>query len=164
MKGKSLRRVQLFATPWTSAYQAPLSMQFSRQEYWSGVPLPSPGKPIGWVINGSSYGHCFDADNTAAALYALVLNVKVKVLWLKEQNTICRTYSNWASLVAQLVQNLPVMKEIWVRSWVGKIPWERERLPTPVFWPREFYGRYSSWDFKESDKTVQHSALSSNIN
>ena len=34
-------RVQLFATPWTAAYQAPLSMGFSRQEYWSGVPLPS---------------------------------------------------------------------------------------------------------------------------
>ena len=35
-------RVRLFATPWTSAYQAPPSMGFSRQEYWSGVPLPSP--------------------------------------------------------------------------------------------------------------------------
>ena len=39
---KSLSRVQLFATPWTAAYQAPPSMGFSRQEYWSGVPLPSP--------------------------------------------------------------------------------------------------------------------------
>jgi len=38
---KLLSRVQLFATPWTAAYQAPLSMGFSRQEYWSGVPLPS---------------------------------------------------------------------------------------------------------------------------
>ena len=33
---------QLFVTPWTAAYQAPLSMGFSRQEYWSGLPLPSP--------------------------------------------------------------------------------------------------------------------------
>ena len=39
---KSLSHVQLFATPWTVAYQASLSMGFSRQEYWSGVPLPSP--------------------------------------------------------------------------------------------------------------------------
>ena len=39
---KSLSHVQLFATPWTVAYQAPPSMGFSRQEYWSGVPLPSP--------------------------------------------------------------------------------------------------------------------------
>ena len=34
---------QLFATPWTVAYQASLSMGFSRQEYWSGLPFPSPG-------------------------------------------------------------------------------------------------------------------------
>ena len=40
-KVKSLRRVRLFATLWTAAYQTPLSMGFSRQEYWSGVPLPS---------------------------------------------------------------------------------------------------------------------------
>ena len=42
MKGKSLSRVRLLATPWTIAYQAPPSMGFSRPEYWSGVPLPSP--------------------------------------------------------------------------------------------------------------------------
>ena len=40
---KSLSHVRLFATPWTIAYQAPLSMRFSRQEYWSGLPFPSPG-------------------------------------------------------------------------------------------------------------------------
>ena len=43
MKVKSLSRVQLLATPWTAAYQAPPSMGFSRQEYWSGLPLPSLG-------------------------------------------------------------------------------------------------------------------------
>ena len=42
VKVKSLSHVRLFATPWTAAYQAPLPMGFSRQEYWSGVPLPSP--------------------------------------------------------------------------------------------------------------------------
>ena len=39
----SLSPVQVFATPWTGAHQAPLSMKFSRQEYWSGLPFPSPG-------------------------------------------------------------------------------------------------------------------------
>ena len=39
MKVKSLSRVGLFATPWTAAHQAPLSMGFSRQEHWSGLPL-----------------------------------------------------------------------------------------------------------------------------
>ena len=43
VKVKSLSRVRLFATPWTVAYQAPLSMGFSRQECWSGLPFPSPG-------------------------------------------------------------------------------------------------------------------------
>ena len=42
MKVKLLTRVRLLATPWTAAYQAPPSMGFSRQEYWSGLPLPSP--------------------------------------------------------------------------------------------------------------------------
>ena len=42
VKVKVLSRVRLITTPWTAAYQAPLSIGFSRQEYWSGVPLPSP--------------------------------------------------------------------------------------------------------------------------
>ena len=44
VKVKSLSCVRLLVTPWTAAYQAPLSIGFSRQEYWSGVPLPSPIK------------------------------------------------------------------------------------------------------------------------
>ena len=40
---KLLSRARLFATPWTIVYQAPQSMEFSRQEYWSGLPFPSPG-------------------------------------------------------------------------------------------------------------------------
>ena len=43
---------------------------------------------------------------------------------------------SWASLVAQLVKNLPVMRETWVRSLGWGNPLRRERLPTPVFWPR----------------------------
>ena len=43
VKVKSLSHVRLFETPWTAAHQAPPSMGFSRQEYWSGVPSPSPG-------------------------------------------------------------------------------------------------------------------------
>ena len=42
VKVKSLSHVQLFATPWTVAYNAPPSIGFSRQEYWSGLPFPSP--------------------------------------------------------------------------------------------------------------------------
>ena len=52
VKVKSLSRVRLFATPWPAAYQAPPSMGFSRQEYWSGVPSPSP--------LASARGHYFE--------------------------------------------------------------------------------------------------------
>ena len=59
-----------------------------------------------------------------------------------------------ASLVAQLVKNLPAMRETWVWSlgW-EEIPWRRDRLPTPVYWPGEFHGLYSPW--KELDMTEQ---------
>ena len=50
MKGKSLSCVWLFVTPWTTAYQPPLSMEFSRQEYWSGLPLPSPRSRASFAI------------------------------------------------------------------------------------------------------------------
>ena len=60
VKVKSLSRVQLFATPWTVAYQAPPSMGFSRQEYWSGMLFPSPGDlPDAGIEPGSP---AFQAD------------------------------------------------------------------------------------------------------
>ena len=50
VKVKSLIRVQLLVTPWTVAHQAPQSMRFSRQEYWSGSPVPSPSvQPLSHV-------------------------------------------------------------------------------------------------------------------
>ena len=60
---KSLSCVQLFATPQTVAYQAPPTMGFSRQEYWSGVPFPSPIQdleavlPLGFVLASVSESH-----------------------------------------------------------------------------------------------------------
>ena len=49
LKVKSLSRFWLLATPWTAAYQAPPSMGFSRQEYWSGLPLPFPLKRLALI-------------------------------------------------------------------------------------------------------------------
>ena len=55
----------------------------------------------------------------------------------------CKTWllniSLRASLAAQLVQNLPAMRETWVWPLIGKIPWRRKLQPTPVFWPGEFH-------------------------
>ena len=116
MCSHALSYVELFATPWTVACQATLSMEFSRQVYWSGLPfslsgdLPNPGlEPTSPCLL-----HC------RQVLYPL---------------------------------------------WVGKIPWRRERLPTPVFLPGEFHGQsslvgYSSpWDHSESDMTERLTLL-----
>ena len=59
VKGKSLSRVRLSETPWTAAHQPPPSMGFSRQEYWSGVPLPSPNVVLVLGIQQSDSGNLF---------------------------------------------------------------------------------------------------------
>ena len=69
----------------------------------------------------------------------------------------------WASLVAQMVKNLPAMQETWMRSLggiSGKMPWRREWQPTPVFLPGKFHGErslvdYSAWGSKGLDTTEQ---------
>ena len=59
VKVKSLSRVRLLVTPWTAAYQAPLSIGFSRQEYWSGVPLLSPGVNYCCMAKWLSYTYTY---------------------------------------------------------------------------------------------------------
>ena len=65
---KSLSCVRLLATPWTAAYQAPLSMGFSRQEYWSGVPLPSPDLHTNFS-RGRSSGLVFPSLEEFSTIY-----------------------------------------------------------------------------------------------
>ena len=55
--------------------------------------------------------------------------------------------------MAQLVTNLPECRRPRLDPWVGKIPWRRKRLPTPVFWSREFHELYSPLGPKELDMT-----------
>ena len=60
-----------------------------------------------------------------------------------------------ASFVAQWLSICLQCRRPGFDTWVGKIPWRRERLFTPIFWPKEFHGLYSSWGHKESDMTEQ---------
>ena len=78
---QSLSRVQLFATPWTSACQAPLSMGFSRQEYWSGFPFPPPGdlpdpgikptSPVSLALAGGFFTTCHLGSTISGTDYKL---------------------------------------------------------------------------------------------
>ena len=63
---------------------------------------------------------------------------------------------SWVSLVAQLINRIHLQcRRPGFDPWVGKIPWRREKLLTPVFWPGELHGLYSPWGCKESDMTEQ---------
>ena len=64
----------------------------------------------------------------------------------------------YALLVAQMVKNLPAMRETWVHPWIAKMAWRRKWQPTPVFLPGESHGQrrlagYSPWGHKKSDMT-----------
>ena len=70
---KLLSRVQLFATPWTVVHQAPPSVGFSRQEYWSGLPFPSPGDLPDPEIKPESPALWADALPSEVKLYSIII-------------------------------------------------------------------------------------------
>ena len=76
VKVKSLSRVRLLATPLTAAYQAPPSMGFSRQEYWSGVPLPCPG--MGKFNSDDHYIYYYGQEILRRNGVALTVNKRVQ--------------------------------------------------------------------------------------
>ena len=82
MRVKWLSCVQLFATVWSAAYQAPLSMGFSRQEYWSGLPflppgdLPNPGTEPKSLMSSVLAGRFFTTSATWKALHYLITKPK----------------------------------------------------------------------------------------
>ena len=92
MLWKSLSHVWLCATPWTAAYQAPPSMGFSRQEYWSGLPLPSP-----WCKNSRRY-NIYEQKLSAFRLIVSSLNWKWQRKWFSRVWLFVTAYSPWNSL------------------------------------------------------------------
>ena len=71
--------------------------------------------------------------------YNQIWNNRLVQTWERNTSRLC-------IVIAQLVKNLPAMQETWFNSWVGKIPWRRDRLPTPVFlgFPRGSAGKESA--------------------
>ena len=81
VKVKSLSCVRLFAIPWTAAYQAPSSMGFSRQEYWSGVPLPSlPFLKPAWTSGRSRFTYCWSLAWRILSIISLACEMSA-IVW-----------------------------------------------------------------------------------
>ena len=94
------RCVQLFATPWTTTRQAPLSMEFCRQEYWSGSPCPLPGdlpepeiKPVS-LMSPALAGGFFTTSTTweAQNVKTIIINVMILTMTINMLNTFFTLY------------------------------------------------------------------------
>ena len=109
VKVKSLIRVRLLATPWTAAYQAPPSMGFSRQECWSGVPLPSPNSR--WVIVKSGGFLAYSYLSLPLPLLRLALKIQkwyLRALGLKIRTTGSHTNILMAFWVGVAISSTPI--------------------------------------------------------
>ena len=117
---------------------------------------------VGWHhwLNGREFEQTLgDGEGQGNLACCSPWGYRVRHDWDTEQQQAKLVIAFWASLIAQLVKNLPAMQETQFDSWVGKICWRRDSLPTPVFWPGEFHGLYSPWGCKESD-TMERLSLS----
>ena len=150
MKVKSLRCVRLFASLWTVAHQTPLSMGFSRQESWSGLPcplpgdLPNPGIKSIYLMSLALPSRLFTTSTICEALAPILVLSECIYLWIRV---------SWVLLVIK--NPLPMQEMQGFNLWFGKIPWRRKWQPTPVFLPEKFHGQrslvgYSPWSCNES--------------
>ena len=118
VKVKLLSCVRLFETPWTAAYQAPLSMGFSRQEYWSGVPLPSPPR-----TPKMSETRCWEIDIGVNPRYTFLQDAKfrgrsklISLLNGKTKLSVALVRSDWLG-----------HPSIWCSQYVYQRFWEAAR-------------------------------------
>ena len=171
-----LSHVQLFVTPWTVAHQGPLPMEFSRQEYSSGLPFPTPGKlPQPGIQPGSPViaGGFFTTEPPGKPIYHCQdsslknwLEISLVVQWLR----LCASTAGGVGLITGPGTKIPkatgsgkatvlIMSLFKKPSVAPYYPhplcpsWRRERLPTPVFWPGEFHGLCTLRGRKESEVT-----------
>ena len=129
-------------------------MGFPRQEYWNGLPFPPPGDFS--LTQGSNPGlpHCGTDSLPSESSEIGSICTNFRVLVVSSKRGLGNSYKgiisyieiyliSRASLVDQMVKNLPTMQETWVLSLGQKDPMEKGRLPTPVFLPEEFHGQRS---------------------
>ena len=120
VKVKSLTRVWLLATPWTAAYQAPLSMEFSRQEYWSGLPLPSPMTNLDSIFEKQRHHFA----NKGYLVKALIFSYRSSHVWMWEldhkEGWVPNNWWLWIVVLEKTLESLldsreikPILKEIY---------------------------------------------------
>ena len=150
----ALSHVWLFATPWTVAYQPAPSLEFSRWEYQSGLPLPTPGifPSQGWKLHLFCLLHW-----QAYSLPTHYLGSPSGISLSHKKNEIFPFAMIWMDLKGIRPPWWPSGKESACQcrrcrcnSWVRKIPWRSKWQPTPVFLPGKTHGQrslagYSPW-------------------
>ena len=136
-----LSRVWLFATPWTSAHQASLSMRFPRQEHWSGLPCPPPGdlpdpriEPAS-LVSPALAGGFFTTSATWKALFRLY--------WRRQWHPTpvllpgkSMDRGAWQAAVHGVAKSQTRLSDFTFTF----LHWRRKWQPTPVFWPGESQG------------------------
>ena len=136
---KLLSRVRLLATPWTAAYQAPPSMGFSRQEYWSGLPLPSPQLSLNKL---SFCNHCLCLPPIVFCLSHLLTYFANKGLSSQSYGfSIVVRYGceSWTIKKAEC-QRIDVF-ELWCWKRLLRVPWTARRSNQLVL--KEISSEYS---------------------
>ena len=132
-----------FVIPWTVAYQAPLSMEFSRQEYWTVLPFPSPG------------------DLPEPGIESRSPALQGYILWLSHQGSLEPVKSLGFTKLSPSCFELNPENEVRFSTWLARSihrRWRRKWQPTPLFLPRESLGHRSlegccPWGRTESDTT-----------
>ena len=115
VKVKSLSRVRLLATPWTAAQQAPPSMGFSGQQYWSGVPLPSPS---GLLLTPSSVFYFFLRKSLSGHILLLMFIVAFTSVMpqLSSKSSILLFMIERASALP--ISETSLVIECWINEWI----------------------------------------------
>ena len=147
VKAKLLSRVRLFETPWTAAYQAPPSMGFSRQESWSGVPLPS----LIYIYITESLCCTLETNTTLQINYT---SIKRKEIHLRCGVMMWQGYSEVSQVCREAISNLDLRHEgLPARSNVPMIMlWAIENTNVKDRIPAPYLVLHSSWLF--STKTT----------
>ena len=159
-----------FATPWTVARQAPLSMGFPRQEYWNGLPFPFLGifPGIFWTQGSNQSLLCFLHGKVDSVPLSHQENHHITLDLSQEAEKGLTGFSQTPFLrfkkvpsilgASQVAWQCMRTKRCGLDSWVGKIPWREAWQPTSVFLLGKSHGQrslagYSPWGCNESDKT-----------